>query len=146
MNTKKVLLLVLIIAALCVWGRNVLLIFKGVPDDNKTFTENQIDKNLFAVQPFVYKGDFRDPFFCKQFMHDGKGKKTGEQSEAEVSLPQCSVGGIVYNEKNPMILFRIGAKSLYAKQGDVIDSITIKKINRDSVEVVYKNKKFVIGK
>lgn len=149
MNTKKILLFLLIIVALCIWGRDALLIVKGVSDDKKATIENQTEEDPFAVAPYVYKSDFRDPFFCKYFMTESTmqgGQKAKGASSAKISLPQCSIGGIVYNENNPMVLFHIGGKSLYAKQGDVIDSIKIKKIGRDSVVLSYKNKKFVIGK
>jgi hypothetical protein len=61
-------------------------------------------------------------------------------------MPPCKIGGIVYNASNPMALFISGGKSQLVKKGDVVDSITIKKILQDSVEVVFRGKRFLLGK
>jgi type II secretory pathway component PulC len=125
---------------------------KSASDDNGSEETSRVNSNPVIAAEYFYKDDFSDPFFCKVFMAENspsidtkKGKVKLLVTE-EISLPPCSLGGIVYNEENPMVLFNAGTKSILAKQGDVIDSITIDKIGKDSVSLIYKGKRFVIGK
>jgi hypothetical protein len=60
----------------------------------------------------------------------------------QVNLPACSIGGIVYNASNPMAIFIVGGNSQMVKQGDVVDSIVILKIESESMEVSYRGRKF----
>jgi hypothetical protein len=63
-----------------------------------------------------------------------------------VKLPECKVGGIVYNESNPMALLQYKGKSIMIKEGDVVDSMLVKDIGRDSIKVVYRKRIFYLKK
>jgi type II secretory pathway component PulC len=146
MKSRRFFFVILLIIACAVWAHDFMLLFNAksagkVP--SKVATTAQV------LEKFVYKPDFPDPFFCKQVMVERRaysGPHTGQKKKEEVKLPSCKIGGIVYNESNPMAIFVSSGKSQLVKQGDMIDSITIRKISRDSVEVLFKGKKFSLTK
>ena len=103
---------------------------------------------------FVWPDSGRDPFFCAAFMDAPRsagslrraGRPADRAATPEAVLPECSVGGIVYNESSPMaILLKDGASTL-VKKGDVVDSIEIRGVSQGSVTVAYRGKTFVLNK
>lgn len=146
-------LLILVAVAAIVWGRNILLVFSGTVGDKGSLKQS-VNRKIVDLVPssYQYTDDFRDPFFCTFFMTPEKvkgesGREIPKKTRAvPVNLPACTIGGIVYNEKNPMVLLNVSGKSVMAKQGETIDSIRVKKIGKDSVWVVYKGKVFGLGK
>jgi hypothetical protein len=146
MKHKRIFFAILLVAACLVWVHNFTLFFNATPN-------GKIAKNKsiqpYGLEKFVYKADFPDPFFCKQVMVEKKaftGPGSGQKKKEEIKLPFCKIGGIVYNESNPMAIFICSGKSKLVKQGDVIDSMTIRKIFKDSVEILFKSKKFFLAK
>jgi hypothetical protein len=145
-KAKRIFFLVLLVAACTVWVHDFMILFNTKPND-------KVAKNVsaagYGVEKFVYKADFSDPFFCKHIMTERKaysGPGSGQKKKQEVILPSCKIGGIVYNESNPMAIFICSGKSQLVKQGDMIDSITIRKISKEAVEVLFKGKKFTLAK
>lgn len=147
----KKIFTVLLISASIIWIYDLSLILRVV------FPESEGDKvrtskaALEIPVSFVYKPDFRDPFFCREIMEakqekDIEVKKVKRVKKEEVKLPQCSIGGIVYNTSNPMALFEYKGGSKMIKEGDVVDSIRIVKITPDTVTVRYKSKRFFLKK
>ncbi len=147
MNRRKPLLLILLVLACAIWLYNISLFVRRGPHGVK------VKPATMAVAPpnYVYKADIRDPFYFKQFMSGqessaGKGHGGRKTGMPKVLPPQCKIGGIVYNPGNSMAIFLVGGKSQLVKQGDVVDSIEVKKIFRDSVLVVFKGKRFSLAK
>jgi type II secretory pathway component PulC len=148
MKFKNILFMVLLVSASVLWIYNISLFvnIRHVPKPAKKAVAGAA-----VAEKYVYKGDFSDPFFCMQFMPGKQGPSGSvahgrKKKEETITLPSCKIGGIVYNASNPMAIFISGGKSQLVKQGDVIDSITIKKIFSDSVEVTFKAKKFYLKK
>lgn len=150
MNPKRILLIILCLIAVVVWGRNILLIAKGNSGSEEGVKSSTVNNGILTASSYEYKADFRDPFFCKAFMSESQGGGTEKHhagaTAPAVKLPVCAVAGIVYNDNNSYMLFRIHGRSVVARQGDVIDSVRVDKISRDSVFVVYKGKTFALGK
>ncbi|MBD3242906.1 MAG: hypothetical protein GF331_20100 [Chitinivibrionales bacterium] len=104
--------------------------------------------------PYRYTADFRDPFRCDAFMGAQKPKKTATEAKRRrakappraVTPPQCEVGGIVYNETNPMAILVTGGSSRLVKAGDTVDSVTVERVDRDTVWVRYRKKRFGLPK
>jgi hypothetical protein len=147
MKHKNVLFILLLIFACVIWCHNILLF---VNSGHKGKPAKKAVTAAIVEGMYTYKADFPDPFFCKQFMPEKQAATgrvvSGRKKESPVYLPPCKIGGIVYNASNPMALFISGGKSQLVKKGDVVDSITIKKILQDSVEVVFRGKRFLLGK
>jgi hypothetical protein len=143
---KRFFFVLLLIAACAVWVHDFMLFFNTKSNEK---VSKKVSTSAYGVEKIVYKADFADPFFCKQVMIERKassGPHTGHKKKEEVNLPSCKIGGIVYNESNPMAIFICSGKSQLVKQGDMIDSITIRKISRDSVGLLFKGKKFSLSK
>jgi hypothetical protein len=148
MKAKNIFFMVLLVSAGVIWTHDFLLF---VDIRHMAKPAKKTANVAIAEEKYVYKGDFPDPFLCKQFMpekqvHSGSVTHGRKKKEETITLPSCKIGGIVYNASNPMAIFISGGKSQLVKQGDVIDSITIKKIFSDSVEVSFKAKNFFLKK
>jgi hypothetical protein len=143
---KRFFFVVLLIAACTVWAHNFTLFFNTKSNEK---VSKKVSTAANGVEKFVYKANFPDPFFCKQVMIErtaSSGVVSGKKKKEEINLPSCKIGGIVFNESNPMAIFICSGKSQLVKQGDIIDSITIRKISKDAVDVLFKGKKFSLGK
>jgi hypothetical protein len=146
MKAKRFFFVILLMIACAVWAHDFMLLFSAKSSEKDP---KKVSTAVIGVERFVYKPDFPDPFFCKQVMVERRassGPHPGQKKKEEVKLPSCKIGGIVYNESNPMAIFVCSGKSQLVKQGDTVDSITIRKISRDSVEVLFKGKKFSLAK
>ncbi len=147
MKVRNVSVVILVVAACAIWTHDVLLFVHGWYGQKPV---RNAASPVTKTEKYLYKADFPDPFFCKEFMIKkealGGMHVRGRKKEAPVVLPECKIGGIVYDAKNPMALFVSGGKSQLVKAGDVIDSITIRRIYSDSVEVTFRTKKFCLKK
>jgi type II secretory pathway component PulC len=145
---RKPLFIALFIAVAGIWLYNAFLLSGGrIPAKAET---KQL-KTVAALDTvvYVYAAKNRDPFECTpviKAMASSTVNKARKPENARVSLPRLSIGGIVYSQNNPMALFNYNGKSTLIKQGDVIDSMLIKSIEKDSVRIEYKGKMFSIGK
>ncbi len=104
--------------------------------------------------PHQYTGEFRDPFRCDAFMGARQPPKAPEKKKPRraqpkpppLSPPPCSVGGIVYTETNPMAILIAGGSSRLVKAGDIVDSMRIERVGRDTVWVRYRKGRFGLPK
>lgn len=149
MTKQRLLVTVLVISGL-LWGFRAML---GEEEKGPGRTvEGPEDATVAVRPPFHYDTSAPDPFYCAAFMEKrivkkkSTKKKTRTRKKRVVRLPACSIGGIVYNADNPMALFVYKGKSTLVKKGDVIEGIRIAKVSRDSVKVVYKGKRFMLGR
>ena len=147
MKILKIFLVCSLILVSGFWLVDILHSFKSRQKNKLTSSEINMKEILFEEEEFT--AEFPDPFFCKQFMYGEKkspGKNTQKpvEKKKEITLPRCSIGGIVYNHENSMAIFISGDKSQLVKQGDVVDSIKIVSIMPKNIEVSYKGKKFKI--
>jgi len=147
-NPKRILIIVLCLVAIVVWGRNAFLLVNGAPESNLAAKTTVFSDDYLTAQPYAFKADFRDPFFCKYFMNENEHAIVRRKGKAgpPVKLPSCTIDGIMYNGTNSYVLMHVGGKSAVARQGDIVDSIQIRKIGKDSVFALYKGKTFAIGK
>jgi len=150
---RKGLFAILLIAAIGIWTHDALLVINPLQKER-----NSAEKGIArpakgqANHAFIYPPDFPDPFYCAEFMQlPQPPQATSQRIKAPrnfvpVSLPQCKIGGIVYNAQKPMAMLLYSGKSILIKPGDVIDSMHIKEIRPDSVRIVYKGKLFSLGR
>lgn len=142
----------LCIIAIIVWVYNGVQLFSNYTGRKRIADTESVSK-VKLIEPFEYKNNFKDPFYCSYFMSEvikkkvKSSKKTPKKTiKSIVKLPSYKISGIVYSAKNPMVMLEYNGKNVIAKEGDVIDLMHIKKIFPDSVSVVYKGKNFHLKK
>jgi hypothetical protein len=144
MKPKRFLFLFLLVAACGIWTYDFAVAIKRKARPAPATTASI---GFAAPEMLQYKPNDADPFFCRDFMplknpFNGAIASGRKKPVNQVNLPACSIGGIVYNASNPMAIFIVGGNSQMVKQGDVVDSIVILKIESESMEVSYRGRKF----
>lgn len=149
---NRKILVGLIVFAVIIWSYNAVRLLSAFGVSKKQVSTTK-KVSLKTPEPFLYKKNFDDPFFCKAFMgemkklaksKDTKSKKGRKKSV--VKLPNCKLTGIVYNDQKPMAMLNYKGKSIIIKKGDIIDSMRIDRIYQDSVSINYKGKRFYLKK
>ncbi len=151
---NKTLFMCLLIIAVTIWSYNFIQIFSVFSEKKHSILASE-ELNIDIYKQFNYKADFKDPFFCKAFMiedekqeiNKGYGLKNNKNEiKTKVKLPSCKITGIVYNDQKPMAMIEHNGSTIIVKEGDIVDSMRIKKIFIDSVKIIYKGKTFYIKK
>ncbi len=149
---NRKLFLSLVIIAILLWTYNGMLLFEGFG-----ITKRKIDvvenRSQRIVQPLKFNADFSDPFYCKAFMGSviKPGKKVTSSKTRKikivkkaVKLPKCKISGIVFSAQKPAAMLEYKGNNVIVKEGDLLDSMRIKKIYTDSIKIIYKGTVFYL--
>ena len=157
---KKVLLITLILIAVPLYGYNMFLLLRGslsskgdkaVAAAGETVTS--FETVLYAATPvsFVEKG--KDPFTLykeppRPIVPVKKEPVKEKPVKKEVNAPAIVVTGIMWNPDNPVATVKMpGGKSSLVKSGQQLgENLSVKKIEKRSVTVVFEGKEFTINK
>lgn len=157
---KKTLFLLLLGIALLLYTYNALLIAKVTFPWQKTALQ-QTDKNsrltfeqlLVAAVPAKFEVKGRDPFTyapTKAAPPPVKNvvKATPKVEKKEVAAPPIVITGIMWHPETPVAIIKVpGGSTKMVKAGQLIgETITIKKIDKHSVTVVFEGTTFTIDK
>jgi len=103
-----------------------------------------VEKNMYEIQPVVYKAEgLRDPFkgVVIRDPDEEKGGDNSSKNQEVVVLPKLDIQGVVWGTNNPQAI--INNKVL--KIGESVDDVRIKDVKSNGIVVVYKNKEFLIA-
>jgi hypothetical protein len=153
---KKILLISLLVIALPLYGYNVFLLLRvalpahgggsGVSDQGNAPSFESV---LLAAAPVVFEEKGKDPFQLykkkpKPVAPVNKPRKKPKTVKKEVAAPAITITGIMWNPDNPIAMVKLpGGKSAVAKKGQQLsDNLTVKKVEKKSITVVFEGKEF----
>lgn len=150
---RKAIIIILVLGAAGIYTWDVLLLVKSSGDRAETAAINRkreaisIDRLLAQAEPvrFVEKG--RDPFSPRQkavaAVQTVKGSAAGKTEE---KAPVVTITGIMWNASSPLAMITLpDGSSTVAKEGQSFGDITVKKIERTRVQIVYNKKTYWIN-
>jgi hypothetical protein len=153
---RKVLLLVLILGAIGVYVYDaLLLVHTQKPGEEPKIKEPasvvSLDKLLADAKPVEFTVKGRDPFTQRKV--DIKPVLASSSSSAQPShgstsqkQPLISITGIMWNPASPIAMITLpDGSSGVAKPGQVFGEITVKKIEKTRIQVVFQKKEFWIS-
>lgn len=153
-NKKAVYLLIILIAG--IWA--VILYrffnFASSDDGNTEFQSSFVPPVLNASvnDTFSISANYRDPFLGKVQSDEVKKPKVTQPQPKKVieplKWPTITYGGMIKNRKSSaqLCMVSINGQSNFMKEGDAIADVELKKIYKDSIEVVFQKEKKVIRK
>jgi glucose/arabinose dehydrogenase len=153
---RRVLLIILIIAAIPIYSWDIYLIvnrfFTGNPRNASLQLEHTKLNYLVAVRKVKFIDSQRNPFLPentnpqKSSVSNVTQQKTKKASDAQpVQPPSISITGIMWNASNPVAMVKLpDGTSMTVKEKQKEGDIEIKKIEKDRISVLYKNKQFWI--
>ncbi len=154
MNRKKIQIGVLLLVAAAVWGNNLYRIFTGVfqADEVPTAVETSMKPSAkpFAAahadtQKFVYAASVRDPFAHR--LASPKKKAAAPKRKppsAPVVLPKLRLNGVIRDDDGVLAIIETASAVLFARKGDMIDDVSIVRIDSGRVELRFKRKTFFL--
>jgi Tfp pilus assembly protein PilP len=156
---KKVLIMLLVIVALPLYSYNAFLLIRISFGGNEGTTRNveQSSKYTFeelikAATPVVFAERGRDPFTLHKKKNKPKQhqkKKVAIKKETKKTAPPPLVlSGVLWKPDNPVAMVKMsGGSTKLVKVGQAVGgNITVKKIEKKSVTVVYEGEEFTIKK
>lgn len=166
MNNKNIKYL-LIFAAVLVWGLVIRSIINGLQnnDNSQTIIHPNIaiaDYNIKADSFFLF-ADYPDPFIpetdtlqqqidaideqMKAATVDAQRNQVNSDTPAKIDMSFIHYEGMVANTdvRNKKAGFiNLRGKDVMVKEGQKIEGVLIKKINKQSLVIVFQNKKIVL--
>lgn len=146
---------VLIIAALVIWGNNIIQLVTGVLDQEETdavSVDLSDSLNEMAVEPFeaapsyTYQARFRDPFqpdCLRPPARPSKPVHRPEKKPAEIKIPSLHYRGVIQSRTGQMATVeKVNGEIVFTRVSDEVDGITIRKITEDSLQCQFQNKRF----
>ena len=155
---RKIFLLVLILGAAGIYVYDALLLVQPQKADVETKVKEQatvlsLDKLLADAKPveFVVKG--RDPFAPRKIelkpvvMSSSPSASTQKvRTPTDQKLPSITISGIMWNPTSPIAMMTLpDGSSIVAKPGQVFGDITVKKIEKTRVQIVFQKKEYWIS-
>jgi hypothetical protein len=154
---KKTIVIILILCAIPLYSYNIyLLIHSPKSNHNLTVTESDIesfDSWILKASAVTFTVSDRDPF--SPFKKDNspvvekiqQPEKIKESPKKAVQQPSMKITGIMWSPTNPvaMVVLPNGSSSV-VKQGGVYNDITVKKIEKSRLQIVYQGQLFFIEK
>lgn len=157
MNSKRIIVLILIILAVPLYIYDVLLV---IPQNTTSLQEPAVipvhtERSYRIIPPVVFTQTGKSPFL--PFKEEPKPiiktvtpqpvTVTSKPKET-VSPPRIVITGIMWNPTNPVVMLNLpDGSSAMAKSGQTLmGAVTITKIDQHSIDVLYKDVKFTIRK
>lgn len=156
-NKKATYILLSIVAA--IWGIIVYKIFSTVGSKESIQQENISYSSMLpvktAIDTFSIIANYRDPFLGKMTLSPSENdkpktsvKKIEKPAPEPLKWPSIVYRGMIKNQKTgkQLYLLTIDKQDNMMKPGEMISDIELKRVYRDSVEVVFKKEKRTIKK
>lgn len=153
-NKKVVYLLILVIAGIWAFILYRFFAFSSSPN-NPEFQALFVPPVLTSTtsDTFSISANYRDPFLGKtETKVESNRPKTTPVPKKVVELlkwPAITYGGMIKNRKSnaaQLCMVVINGQSNFMKEGDIIADVQLKKVYKDSVEVVFQKDKKMIKK
>ncbi|MCK5148071.1 hypothetical protein KAR48_15045 [bacterium] len=158
MNTRRIVIPVLILFSVVIWGHNLYRILHSPKNDESleyipfsSKQKKQIDVMDIAKTVFVYQGKKRDPF--RPYLNhrnntpssSKKKLKAAKKIVPEVKPPQFRYLGLIKSDDGPLaIIEAVSGKTDYVKAGDEWHACQIKAISREAIQFVFNKKCYEI--
>ncbi len=152
-NKKGVYLLVILIAA--IWAFIIYRFFASSssatnPELHSTFIAPVLNSN--ASDTFSISANYRDPFLGRteaKILHKGPTVPAPPKKAIEpLKWPTVTYGGMIKSRKSnsQLCMVVINGQSSFMKEGDVNADVQLRKVYKDSIEVVFQKEKRVVKK
>lgn len=149
-NKRKTYILLIIV--LTIWGLLIYKFFSFTSEDpSGVSTETELPLKALAVRKrdtFQIDVNYRDPFLGKMYMPEkaSASVKRKVKKKEPVEWPAVIYKGIVSDTKDKKKVFMviIGGRTYMMKEKETEGEITLKRGNRESIEVKYKGETFNI--
>ncbi len=153
---KKLVTIILVIAAIPLYSYNVYLLIKGFigsATENtqvQQYTDHPISFSTLKVQ-FIPGG--KSPFLAyaavplpKPIQKEIKTKPIAPVPKKElIEKPEIKITGIMWNPDNPIAMINLpDGTSVVARNGQVFGDIAITKIEQNKINIVFKGKQFSV--
>lgn len=151
-NKKNIYILLPIV--LGIWGMVIYRLFSfsnpdtNIPATASNFTFKPIE--VKARDTFSIDVNYRDPFLGKMYSNDVQKKNTSHVPKVKKDTliwPNIIYKGLVSDskEKKKVFLVSINGQTYFMNEKTTEQEVTLKKGNRNTIEVLYKGKKNKIG-
>lgn len=154
---KKTIVIILILCAIPLYSYNIyLLIHSPEGKNNSTVSESDIesfDSWILKASAVTFTASDRDPF--SPYKKDNsppvekiqKQEKIKEPPQKVIQQPSMKITGIMWSPTNPVAMVVLpNGSSTVVKQGGVYNDITVKKIEKNRLQIVYLRQSFFIEK
>lgn len=151
-NKKNIYILLPIV--LGIWGMVIYRLFSfsnpdtNIPATASNFTFKPIE--VKARDTFSIDVNYRDPFLGKMYSNDVQKKNTSHVPKVKKDTliwPNIIYKGLVSDskEKKKVFLVSINGQTYFMNEKTTEQEVTLKKGDRNTIEVLYKGKKNKIG-
>lgn len=151
---RKILLIFLVLSAMGIYIYDILLLVhpqKAVTPAKEPAVVVSLDKLLAEAKPVEFVVNGRDPFSPRKL--DPKLTNTTSLSKSDVAhpavdpkLPTISISGIMWNPASPIAMLNLpDGSSVVAKPGQIFGDITVGKIEKNRVQIVFNKKAYWIS-
>lgn len=159
MKDKRVLF-VLIIAVVAIWGLIGYKLVVGDVDESIITAPRSMDKNVVGeleVESYQLLNNYRDPFQAQRINYGSRSNGVEKNSNQKVTVqkkseplawPPITFGGLIKrkNSKEKVALLKVNSSDHLMRINEEIEGIKVLKIEKDSIQVIYKGEKKVIYK
>ena len=152
-NKKSVYILLPIVIA--IWGAVIYQFMSFGSSDANIHPKSSLSLPTIQnakVDTFSISADYRDPFLGKvaevKKSDIPKVKAVPMQVKSALPWPTISYGGVIKNQKSSkqLCLLSISGQDNIAQAGDVVEGVELKKVWKDSIEVLFQQEKRIIRK
>jgi len=157
---RKIIIIVLIVVAVPLYTYNMYMLLRGSLSkyfDKKgsvtfaTDTSNDLQSLIFIATPAHFEKKGRSPFL--PYPVSDKPVTTIQKQKNPIlpketpKAPSISINGIMWNPQNPIAMVTMpDGSSATVKVGQVINELTIKKIEKTFIVVISGKKEFQINR
>jgi type II secretory pathway component PulC len=154
---KKTILIILILCAIPLYSYNIYLLIHS-PDGNKNNTVSESDIESFdswilKASAVTFTASDRDPFSPYKKDNSLPVEKVQQQEKIKelpkkvIPQPSMKITGIMWSSTNPVAMVVLpNGSSTVVKQGGIYNDITVKKIEKSRLQIVYMGQTFFIEK
>lgn len=145
-NKKNIYILLPLV--LFIWGVVIYKFFSFTGTDEIAYNDAPVGIKpiqLKKPEPIIIKADYRDPFLGKMYLPEIPKKKSSAISKNKIApqpvvWPQVIYKGLVTDQKNRKKVFMIvvNGQTHLTRENETIGNITLKKGNRNSIDIKYK--------
>jgi hypothetical protein len=153
---RKTLLVILTVVAVGVYTYDAFLLVKPgaqqkTVDKKRARDDVSVEKLLARSQPVFFAKSDRNPFLPSRENSSAKVPgKSGAKTSAtvpSVAAPAVTISGIMWDPASPLAMIVLpDGSSAAVKAGQTVGEITVKKIEKERVCIVFKNKTFWISR
>ena len=151
---RKILIIVLVAAAAALYTWDTYLLVR--PSERVRLSAKtekaegvSVEKLLAGSQKVRFVKTNRNPFLPhrQEAVSAVRSTHVDNKKEAPVNPPKVTINGIMGDEKSPLVMLTLpDGSSAAVKAGQTVGDITLKKVEKDRILIVYQKKNFWINR